>query len=78
MLRSHFPALERTHNGEPVAYFDARGWQTLVQNTYIHFPVPGRELETTLKPPYTYGGGLAGSAPAPDPHRCPVPLPRCP
>ena len=61
-----------------VAYFDARGWQTLVQDTYVHFPVPGRELETLLKPLYTYGGGLAGSAPAPDPHRCPVLLPRCP
>jgi hypothetical protein len=63
-----------------VAYFDARGWQTLVQNTYVHFPVPGRELETTLKPLYTYGGGLAGSAPAPDPERCPSPTPlaRCP
>jgi len=61
-----------------VAYVDARGWQTLVQNTYIQFPVPGRELGTTLKPLYTYGGGLAGSAPAPDPQRCPVVLPRCP
>ncbi len=61
-----------------VAYFDARGWQTLVQNTYIQFPVPGRELETLQRPVYTYGGGLAGSAPAPDPERCPVVLPRCP
>ena len=24
-IRSHFPALERTHNGQPVAYFDAPG-----------------------------------------------------
>lgn len=24
-IRSHFPALSRTHNGEPVAYFDAPG-----------------------------------------------------
>lgn len=24
-IRSHFPALERTHNGHPVAYFDAPG-----------------------------------------------------
>jgi hypothetical protein len=63
-----------------VAYFDARGWQTLVQNTYIQFPVPGRELETLQRPVYTYGGGLAGSAPAPDPERCPGPvlLARCP
>jgi hypothetical protein len=61
-----------------VAYADARGWQTLVQDTYIEFPVPGRELGTTLKGLYTYGGGLAGSSPAPDPARCPVALPRCP
>lgn len=61
-----------------VAYFDARGWQTLVQDTYVHFPVPGRELGTLQRPLYTYGGGLAGSAPQPDPHRCPVALPRCP
>lgn len=61
-----------------VAYFDARGWQTLMQGTYVQFPVPGRELETGLRPLYTYGGGLAGSAPPPDPERCPVVLPRCP
>ena len=24
-IRSHFPALGRTHNGQPVAYFDAPG-----------------------------------------------------
>ena len=61
-----------------VAYFDARGWQTLLQDTYILFPVPGRELETGQRPLYTYGGGQAGSAPPPDPERCPVALPRCP
>lgn len=61
-----------------VAFMDARGWQTLVQNTYIQYPVPGSELATLERPLYTYGGGLAGSAPAPDPHRCPVVLPRCP
>jgi hypothetical protein len=61
-----------------VAYFDARGWQTLVANTYVEFPVPGRELETARRPHYTYGGGQASSAPAPDPERCPVVLPRCP
>lgn len=61
-----------------VAYFDARGWQTLMENTYVQFPVPGRELEVIERPLYTYGGGQAGSAPAPDPERCPVALPRCP
>jgi hypothetical protein len=61
-----------------VAFADARGWQTLVQNTYIQLPVPGSELGTLERPLYTYGGGLASSAPAPDPERCPVALPRCP
>jgi hypothetical protein len=61
-----------------VAYADARGWQTLLQNTYVQFPVPGRELGVLQRPQYTYGGGLAGSAPVPDPERCPVVLPRCP
>ena len=61
-----------------VAYFDARGWQTLTENTFVHLPVPGRELEVLQRPLYTYGGGLAWSAPAPDPERCPVALPRCP
>jgi hypothetical protein len=61
-----------------VAYADARGWQTLVKDTYISFPVPGRELGTLQRLLYTYGGGLAGSAPTPDPERCPVALARCP
>jgi hypothetical protein len=61
-----------------VAYFDARGWQSLKENTFVHLPIPGRELATLQLPLYTFGGGLAGSAPAPDPERCPVALPRCP
>lgn len=61
------------------AFFDARGWQTLSQNTFIHLPVPGSELGTLQLPLYTFGGpGGEGSAPAPDPERCPVALPRCP
>ena len=63
-----------------VAYFDARGWQTLLENSFVHFPVPGRELETLGLPLYTFGGGLAGSALAPDREKCPGTegLPRCP
>lgn len=61
-----------------VAYFDARGWQTLIQDTYVQFPVPGRELETGLRPLYTYGGTQSSGAPTPDPERCPVVLARCP
>jgi len=64
-----------------VAYVDARGWQALVTNTWLHWPVPGRELETLERANYTYGGGVGGptnNATAPDPERCPVALARCP
>lgn len=61
-----------------LAFFDARGWQTMPENSIIHFPVPGSELETLRLPNYTFGGpGAQGSAPAPDPERCPVALARC-
>lgn len=63
-----------------IAFFDARGWQTLPENTPIHLPIPGRELETLQLPLYTFGGpGGQGSAPARDPERCPATgLARCP
>lgn len=62
-----------------IRYFDARGWQALAENSIIHLPVPGRELALLQRPLYTFGGpGGEGSAPAPDPERCPVTLPRCP
>jgi hypothetical protein len=61
------------------AFLDARGWQTLPENTVIHLPIPGRELGVLQRALYTYGGpGGQGSAPAPDPERCPVALNRCP
>ena len=61
-----------------IAYFDARGWQTLVQGTFVQLPVPGRELNTIGLPNYTFGGDQPSAAPAPEPERCPVALPRCP
>ncbi len=62
-----------------LAFFDARGWQTLPENTILQLPVPGRELGTLQRDLYTYGGpGGQSSAPAPDPERCPVALARCP
>ena len=62
-----------------IAFLDARGWQTLPENTILQLPIPGRELETLRLPLYTYGGpGGLSSAPAPDPERCPVALARCP
>lgn len=61
------------------AFFDARGWQTLAENSITQLPVPGRELGILQRPLYTYGGpGGLSSAPAPDPERCPAALPRCP
>lgn len=61
-----------------IAYFDARGWQTLPEYSIVQLPVPGRELAILRRPLYTYGGpGGLSSAPAPDPERCPVALPRC-
>jgi hypothetical protein len=66
--------------GGVIAFFDARGWQTLPEGTPIHLPIPGRELATLQLPNYTFGGpGGQGSAPARDPERCPVTgLARCP
>lgn len=61
------------------AYYDARGWQFLVQNTPLHFPIPYRDLELLGMPIYTMGGsGGTDAAPAPNWERCPVALPRCP
>jgi hypothetical protein len=62
------------------AFFDARGWQTLPENSFTQLPVPGRELGTLQLDQYTFGGpGGTSSAPAPDPERCPVAgLARCP
>ena len=53
-------------------WWHARGVGTLQEGTLVHFPVNGRELENLGLPLYTYGGpGSAGSAPAPQYHRCP-------
>lgn len=43
-------------------YFDARGWGRLVQGTWLHFPIPARELETLGRPIYTFGGNAGGAA----------------
>ncbi len=59
------------------AFFDARGWQGLVENTLLHFPMRFTDLELLQMPIYTTGGGQPGSAPAPDVEKCPVALPRC-
>jgi hypothetical protein len=62
-----------------VSYWDARGWNTLAANSFIMFPIPGRELEIQRLPVYTYGGGGPGSAPTPTWDKCPasITLARC-
>lgn len=44
-------------------WMEARAWNHLVEGTFVHLPVPGRELETLDMPLYTFGGGGDGSAP---------------
>jgi hypothetical protein len=63
-----------------IAFFDARGWQELPENTLLHLPVPGQELATLRLTNYTFGGGGAGSSLAPTIGACPagVTLARCP
>lgn len=62
-----------------IAFYDARGWNTLAENSFLHLPIPGRELEIQRLPNYTYGGGGPMSAPPPTWDSCPasVTLPRC-
>jgi hypothetical protein len=62
-----------------VAFWDARGWNTLTENSFIMFPIPGRELEIQQLPIYTYGGGGPGSAPKATRDACPagISLARC-
>jgi hypothetical protein len=49
----------------PIQWFNGRGLGWLVSGTPVHFPVPGRELNTLRLPLYTFGGapGQPGSAP---------------
>jgi len=61
------------------AYYDARGWNFLVENTPIHFPIPRRDAELLGLQIYTFGGaGGTGGAPVPNWEVCPVTLPNCP
>jgi len=60
----HERRIETFQTAAGLAYFDKRGLGDLVQGTPIHFPVPGRELETLGLQSYTFGGvGQGGGAP---------------
>jgi hypothetical protein len=44
-------------------FFDSRGWGDLFQGTYLHFPIPCRELNVlNMLPCYTFGGSEGGAA----------------
>ncbi len=62
-----------------IPYADSRGWGDLVEGTMLHYPMPVVDLELLELPIYTFGGGIAGSAPARVLDRCPqgINVPRC-
>jgi hypothetical protein len=71
--------LEMTGIEGAVSWWDARGWGTLQENTPIHLPIPGRELENLGLTVYTFGGNAGGGAAPPQYNACPagVNLARC-
>lgn len=70
--------IEMTGVEPGVAWYDARGWGTLIAGTMTQLPIPAREREVTQEPVYTFGGGTGpGNAAAPNYNACPVALPRC-
>ncbi len=62
-LLKHEKRIETIATASGLAFFDDRGWGELVSQTLIHFPVPGKELQTLDLQTYTFGGGGPGSAP---------------
>ena len=45
-----------------IGFFDMRRRNLLQPATLLHFPIPGKELETLGEPYYSLGGGLFGTA----------------
>ena len=63
-LLKHERRIETFQTAAGLAYYDDRGLGDLVTGTPIHFPLPGKELETLALQNYTFGGvGGPGSAP---------------
>jgi hypothetical protein len=55
--------MENYHQNFGAWYFDARGWGDLYRGTFLHFPVPARELQALGLPVYTFGGSAGGASP---------------
>jgi hypothetical protein len=48
--------MENYHYNYGSWFFDSRGWGDLYKGTFLHFPVPARELQVLGIPLYTFGG----------------------
>jgi hypothetical protein len=55
--------LETYHTRMGAWFFDSRGWGDLMQGTFLHLPVPAKELQTLQLPIYTTGGAAGDAAP---------------
>lgn len=56
--------LETYHQGFGVSFYNARGWGDLMEGTFLHLPIPSRELQLQNLPVYTTGG-VGGNDAAP-------------
>ena len=56
--------METAYNHAGAWFFAMRGWEDLVFNTPLYYPVPVDELDARLLPYYNIGGGGPGSAPS--------------
>lgn len=54
--------IECFHASFGMEYFDDRGWGDLVEDTYVHLPIPGEELLLLMMEIYTFGGPGDGTA----------------
>jgi|SRR5690625_44958 len=55
--------IETTGLESPLDWMDNRGWGVLQPGTFVHLPIPGRELEMLQIPIYSFGGvGGEGAA----------------
>jgi hypothetical protein len=48
--------MENYHYNYGAWFFDSRGWGDLYKGTFLHLPVPARELQVLGLPLYTFGG----------------------